>query len=94
MVSPVRARYSITTAADLYSLHVTTIPRMVVWIVCIPLAVTVHDRSVRCARPRKVIRDMAFDALEIEQGQKMRTDGRSSTGRTEHVVAKMHLQLT
>ena len=46
-----------------------------------------------------VIRDMAFDALEIEQGQKGRTDGRSSTGRTEHatslhVVAKIHLQLT
>ena len=42
MVSAVRARYSITTAADLYSSHVTTILRMVAWIVCIPLAVTVH----------------------------------------------------
>ena len=54
-----------------------------------------------CVAPghASVIRDMAFDALEIEQGQKVRTDGHSSTGRTEHatslhVVAKMQLQLT
>jgi len=54
-----------------------------------------------CVAPghASVIRDMAFDALEIEQGQKVRTDGHSSTGRTEHatslhVIAKMHVQLT